>query len=368
MLRESTCDPLISGLDVSVFTIPTSSPEADGTYAWTSTTMVLVRITAGDEEGIGYTYSDESAALLIERTLRPLVIGKEAFNVNARWREMRHAVRNLGSRGIAAMAISAVDTALWDLKAKLLGVPLCNLFGQLRGAVPVYGSGGFTTYSPQQMEQQLRGWLDLGINMVKIKIGSHPEDDIDRVTLARNVIGASAELFVDANGAFDVKTALGFAEQFAKLDVRWFEEPVSSDDLDGLRFIREHAPARMQIAAGEYGFDTYYFRRMTESGAVDVLQADATRCQGFTGFLQADVICASRNLPLSAHCAPALHLHVCAAASRLVHIEYFHDHARIEHMLFDGVSPVIEGVIAPDMSRPGLGFELKEADARRFAA
>jgi L-alanine-DL-glutamate epimerase-like enolase superfamily enzyme len=360
--------PLISDLAVSVFTIPTSSPEADGTYAWTSTTMVLVHITAGDRIGLGYTYSHEAAATLIHQTLRPLLLGRPALDVNAHWHAMRHAVRNLGSRGIAAMAISAIDTALWDLKAKLLGLPLCRLLGQLRDAVPVYGSGGFTTYSPDEMENQLKGWLDLGIKKVKIKIGSHPEDDLSRVAFVREIIGPDVELFVDANGAFDVKAALWFAEQFAKYDVRWFEEPVSSDDLQGLRLIRDRAPARMQVAAGEYGFDTYYFRRMLDARAVDVLQADATRCQGFTGFLEANVLCASRNLPLSAHCAPALHAHVSASVSRLIHVEYFHDHARIERMLFDAVFDIRDGQLAPDLSRPGLGFELKEADAQRFAA
>ena len=360
--------PLITDVSVSVFTIPTSSPEADGTYAWNSATMVLVQVTAGDAVGLGYTYSHEAAATLIHQTFEDLLVGKPALDVNARWHEMRHAVRNLGSRGIAAMAISAVDTALWDVKAKLLGVPLCRLFGQLREAVPVYGSGGFTTYSPQQMEEQLKGWLDQGIKRVKIKIGSHPDDDVARVAFVQNVIGPDVELFVDANGAFDARTALWFADRFAEYDVRWFEEPVSSDDLEGLRFIRERAPARMQIAAGEYGFDIYYFRRMLEAGAVDVLQADATRCQGFTGFLEANVLCASRNLPLSAHCAPSLHAHVCASASQLLHVEYFHDHTRIEQMLFDGLPEVRDGKLVLDDSRPGMGVELKEADAERFAA
>ena len=218
------------------------------------------------------------------------------------------------------------------------------------------------------MEEQLKGWVDLGIKKVKIKIGSHPEDDLARVAFVRKVIGPDVDLFVDANGAFDAKTALWFAHAFAEYDVRWFEEPVSSDDLEGLRSVRERAPARMHIAAGEYGFDVYYFRRMLEVEAVDVLQADATRCQGFTGFLQANALCASRNLPLSAHCAPSLHAHVCAIASQLVHIEYFHDHARIEQMLFDGLPAVRDGKLVPDDSRPGLGLELKGADAERFAA
>jgi L-alanine-DL-glutamate epimerase-like enolase superfamily enzyme len=366
MFPESIAGPRISGLRVDVFTIPTSSPESDGTYEWDSTTMVLVRLMAGGREGIGYSYADAASARLVQKTLQPVVLGRAAFDVNAAWHAMRRAVRNLGSSGIAAMAISAVETAMCDLKAKLLNVPLCTLLGQVRHSVPVYGSGGFTTYSTEQMARQLNGWLELGIGRVKIKIGRHPEQDLDRVRFVREIIGPAVELFVDANGALDVKTALRFAQEFLRYQVRWFEEPVTADDLEGLRFIRERTP--MQIAAGEYGFDPSYFRRMLEAGAVDVLQADASRCQGFTGFLAADVLCSSYHLPLSAHCAPALHVHVCSAASQIVHIEYFHDHSRIERMLFDGAPSVRAGSVSPDLSRPGIGFELKEADTRRYAA
>ena len=111
---------------------------------------------------------------------------------------------------------------------------------------------------------------------------------------------------------------------------------MSSDDLDGLRLLRDRAPAGMEIAAGEYGYDPFYFRRMLEAGAVDVLQADATRCGGITGFLKAAAIADASHMPLSAHTAPALHLHVCCAAPRLRHLEWFHDHVRIEQVLFDG--------------------------------
>jgi L-alanine-DL-glutamate epimerase-like enolase superfamily enzyme len=362
------CDAKITSINVSLFTIPTSSPESDGTYSWTKTTMVLLEVTAGNEYGLGYTYADASTAELIRTTLAPIVIGQRAMDVTACWQKMVAAIRNLGRAGICSMAISAVDTALWDLKAKLLGLPLCKLFGQVREKVAVYGSGGFTNYSEDQMRSQLEGWMKQGITRMKIKIGTHPQDDLARVRHVRETIGSDAELFVDANGAFDAKTALGFAERFADYGVSWFEEPVTSDDLDGLAFIRERAPAGMDIAAGEYGYDLDYFQRMLAAQAVDVLQADATRCGGFTGFLQADVLAAAHHRPLSAHCAPALHLHVCSAARQLRHIEYFHDHARVERMLFEGAMSVNNGCLAPDLSRPGIGLELKAADAARFAA
>jgi L-alanine-DL-glutamate epimerase-like enolase superfamily enzyme len=280
---------------------------------------------------------------------------------------MNVEVRNLGRDGLAANAISALDAALWDLKAKLLGIPLATLLGRFRAAVPIYGSGGFTTYSDEDLRDQLSGWVERdGCRSVKMKIGTHPERDPHRVREAKRAIGEQA-LFVDANGAYSHKQALALAQRFAaEADVRWFEEPVSSDDLAGLALVRERAPAGMDIAAGEYGYDTDYFRRMLAAGAVDVQQADATRCGGYTGFLQVAALCEAHHIDLSAHCAPALHLPVACAAPRFRNIEWFHDHVRIERMLFDGAPKPRDGAIEPDLARPGIGLAFKFQDAERL--
>jgi L-alanine-DL-glutamate epimerase-like enolase superfamily enzyme len=276
------------------------------------------------------------------------------------------ALRNLGRPGISSMAIAAVDCALWDLKARLLELPLCRLLGQANASVPIYGSGGFTSYSTSRLEEQLASWVERGIPRVKMKIGSAPDEDPERVRCARAAIGPNAELFVDANGAYGVKQALALAERFAaEADVSWFEEPVSSDDLDGLRLVRERAPAGMAIAAGEYGYDAGYFARMVD--CVDVLQADVTRCAGITELLRVDGLCRSQQRPLSLHCGPAIHLHPALALDRLAHLEYFHDHVRIEQLLFDGVVAPRQGELWPDLERPGNGLELKRADAERYA-
>jgi L-alanine-DL-glutamate epimerase-like enolase superfamily enzyme len=277
------------------------------------------------------------------------------------------AIRNLGRPGIASMAIAAVDCALWDLKARLLGLPLCKLLGMANDGVPVYGSGGFTSYSTSRLQEQLAGWVERGIPRVKLKVGSQPEEDPGRVRCAREAIGPNSELFVDANGAYTAKQALEFAERFsAEAGVSWFEEPVSSDDLEGLRRLRDRAPAGMAIAAGEYGYDVGYFARMID--AVDVLQADVTRCAGVTELLRVDGLCRASNVPLSLHCGPAIHLHPGLALDKLAHLEYFHDHVRIEHLLFDGVATPRAGMLTPDLGRPGNGLELKRADAERYAA
>jgi L-alanine-DL-glutamate epimerase-like enolase superfamily enzyme len=199
-----------------------------------------------------------------------------------------------------------------------------------------------------------------------MKVGTRPAEDPRRVHAAREAIGPDAELFVDANGAYSRKQALAFAEAFTEYGVTWFEEPVSSDDLEGLRLIRDRAPAGMEIAAGEYGYDPFYFRRMLDAQAVDVLQADATRCLGISGFLMVGALCEARPIPMSAHCGPSIHAHPCCSVPKLRHLEYFHDHARIEHMIFDGALDPVNGELRPDLSRPGMGLELKRQDAERY--
>jgi L-alanine-DL-glutamate epimerase-like enolase superfamily enzyme len=356
----------IDQLEVSAFTIPTDLPESDGTLQWDSTTMVVVEVHAGNEDGLGFTYGDAALGQLITSKLGPLIVGHDPMNVSAAWSRMVHSIRNLGRPGLCSMAISAVDIALWDLKARLLDLPLVTLLGAQRESIPVYGSGGFTSYTDRQLESQMRGWALDGIRMVKMKVGREPERDPDRVRVVRDAVGDDVEVFVDANGAHQPKQALAQARRFADLGVTWFEEPVSSDDLGGLAAVREGAPPGVEVAAGEYGYDLFYFHSMLAAQAVDVLQADATRCAGITGFLQVAPLCDAVCRPLSAHTAPAVHLHPCCALANVRHIEYFHDHVRIESSLLDGVVAPVEGALHPDLTRPGLSLELKRADASDF--
>ena len=358
----------INRIEVAAYRVPTDLPESDGTLEWNSTTLVLVYAHGGNRVGIGYTYADMATATLIRELLSEVAKGRDAMAPAAIWNDMVSRVRNLGRPGIASMAISAVDIALWDLKARLLNIPLLTLFGAVRTSVPIYGSGGFTSYSDKQLQMQLAGWVRQGITRVKMKIGRNARADVGRVREVRTAIGPEAELFVDANGAYSRKQALQQAEKFAEFNVSWFEEPVSSDDLAGLRLLRDRAPAGMDVAAGEYGYEAGYFRRMLGAGAVDVLQADATRCGGITGFLQVAALCAAHHVPLSAHTAPSVHTHLGCAVTPLRHLEYFHDHVRIENMFFDGAPSPVNGKLSPDLSRPGMGVELKRADVERFAA
>jgi L-alanine-DL-glutamate epimerase-like enolase superfamily enzyme len=357
-------DAAVETLAVSAYTVPTDQPESDGTLEWDSTTVVVVEARAGGETGLGYTYAPAAAGALIDDKLRDAVEGSDPLTVRRTWHECARRLRNAGRPGLGFMALSAVDIALWDLKARLLEQPLVTLLDARHESVPVYGSGGFTSYSLERLRDQLGGWVGQGIPRVKLKLGRDPDADPKRLDAAREAIGDATELYVDANGAFQAKQAVVWAERYAlEWGVTWFEEPVSSGDLDGLRFVREHAP--LDVAAGEYAYVLADFRNLL--GCVDCVQADVTRCGGITGLLQAAGFAHAHALPLSGHCAPTVSAPALCAAETLRHLEWFHDHVRIERMFFDGFLEPENGLLRPDLSRPGHGLELRRADAQRYA-
>jgi len=353
----------------TAYVIPTDAPEADGTLAWDKTIMVLASARAGTARGIGWTYAAAAAGDVIADVLAGAVVGRSAMDVPGAAEAMARAVRNIGRPGIAATAISAVDIALWDLKARLLGVSVTRLLGQARDHVSVYGSGGFTSYDEHQTREQLAGWVEKDrIPRVKIKIGeswgTSERRDLERVALARDVIGPDAELYVDANGGYTAGQAVRVGHRVAEYGVSWFEEPVSSQDLAGLAAVRREVLP--DVAAGEYSWSLADSARLIDAGAVDCLQLDVTRCGGITEFLRGSALAAAHNLQVSGHCAPNLHARVGVAVPNLRHVEYFHDHQRIEQMLFDGALDPDGGIMTPDPDQPGLGLTLREADAEPY--
>jgi len=358
---------LVEDLEVAAYTVPTDAPESDGTLAWDATTIVVVTARGGGHTGLGYTYAGAPVATTATTALAEVVRGRDALAVPASWAAMQHAVRNLGRPGVIAEAISAVDVALWDLHARVLGLPLSVVLGAVHDATPIYGSGGFTSYDDAGLRDQLQHWVDQGMTSVKIKVGRDPDADQGRLQVARDAIGDGVDLFVDANGAYTRKQALAWAQRFAEHGVTWLEEPVSSDDLEGLALLRDHGPGGVDIAAGEYGYDLPYFHRMPTAGAVDCLQADVTRCGGITALTRVAALCDARSLDLSLHCAPQVSAHAGTAVWHLRHLEYFHDHARIESLAFDGaLEPEPDGTLRPDRSRPGHGLDLRSGNLEPY--
>lgn len=355
----------IDRIDVSTYTVDTPETEADGTLTWESTTTVVVHAHAGGLAGLGWSYSSPAAASIIRHELAPVVIGRDPFDIAGAWEAMHRRCRNIGTRGLVMQALSAIDIALWDLKAKLRDEPLTRLLGQVHDTVPIYGSGGFTTLDDIQLGEQVAQWQAVGCTAVKIKIGqdwgANVSRDLARVERLRELAGVGIELMVDANGGYTVGQARRVGAALDELGVVWFEEPVSSDDLEGLHLIRD--AVRCDVTAGEYVSDIYEARHLAP--VVDCLQLDATRCGGYTGWLAAAALAASHNLQVSAHCAPALHAPVAASIAHLRHLEYFVDHTRLEPLLFEGLPAAAHGALAPNTSRPGHGMSLAVARAAK---
>ena len=361
--------PAVTALETAVYVIPTDAPEADGTFTWDKTTMVLVKAQAGGEQGLGWSYASAAAQTLITEMLAGVVTGRSAFDIAGTAEAMARQVRNVGRPGVAATAISAVDIALWDLKARLLGQSLAGLLGPARPGVLVYGSGGFTSYDDTRTREQLSEWVEKErIPRVKIKIGEawggNERRDLARAELAREVIGPDVELYVDANGGYSPGQAVRVADELSAMGVSWFEEPVSSQDLTGLATVRRQV--RPDVAAGEYSWSLADSARLIDAGAVDCLQLDVTRCGGVTEFVRGAALAAAHQLQVSGHCAPNLHAHVGAAVPNLRHVEYFHDHQRIERIFFDGTLDPEGGAMSPDPGRPGHGLVLRTADVERY--
>jgi L-alanine-DL-glutamate epimerase-like enolase superfamily enzyme len=360
----------VERIDVHAFTVPTDGPggiEEDATMTWDSTTMVLVEAVAEGATGLGYTYGDVSVADFAQSKLVPVATGSDVLSPASTWKVMFGRIRNAGRPGVGAMAVSAIDIALWDLRARLLDLPLFQSLPAFHDHVPIYGSGGFTNYPLERLVGQLAGWVGQGIPRVKLKTSRHPEQDAHRLSAVRSAIGDQPALFTDANGGLTRKQALAWAHRFhEEWNVSWMEEPVSSADFGGLRLVRDQGPPGLDVAAGEYGFVLQDFENLLEHQAVDCLQADVTRCGGITGLLQVAGAAAGREIDLSAHCAPAISAHAFCAVPHLRHLEYFHDHVRLEQLILDGVLAPQDGALWPDRRRSGLGLQVRWADAEPY--
>jgi L-alanine-DL-glutamate epimerase-like enolase superfamily enzyme len=369
--RDSTSGsgPRIHDVTAQAYRYPTLRPEADGTLSWDATTLVVVRLAldAGDIEGLGWTYADVSCVPVINNVLAGAIRDRPILDMPAAWHAMQRQIRNLGRPGIVSTALSAVDIAIWDAAARWLGLPLSRLLGRCHEKVAVYGSGGFTSETEQQLTDELIMWSQQrSMPRVKIKIGESWGQAVDRdksrIQLARQVIGDRTTLYVDANGGYTVGQAKRMARYLDDQGVEWFEEPVSSDDLAGLEMIR--SSCRADVAAGEYGYDLAYFGRMLP--VVDCIQVDVTRCGGYTEWMRIAAAAAAHGRDVSAHCAPNLSVHCAAATPNFRHIEWFFDHDRLESELFDGTVDPSDGYAEPRLTA-GHGLSLRTEAAQEYA-
>jgi L-alanine-DL-glutamate epimerase-like enolase superfamily enzyme len=255
------------------------------------------------------------------------------------------------------MALSAIDVALWDLHAQLLGIPLHLLLGLPAADHAVYAAGGSRSLSRDGLVAEANRFKADGYRGYKMRIGSDDwRADVERVAAVRETLGREIELMVDANQAWDAGTAIQVAEALEPLDIAWFEEPVDAESMTAMAAVRARSP--IPVAAGETVYGSSPFHRLVEEGCLDVLQPDLMRCGGLTGFLEIADLAKRVGLRLAPHLFTQVSPHILARS----------DAGQVEHLdgWFDGFfagEPLPEdGVVHPG-SDPGLGISIS-ADAR----
>jgi L-alanine-DL-glutamate epimerase-like enolase superfamily enzyme len=336
---------------------------ADATRKVEKIGYAIVRIrTSEGIEGIGVTYHEvggEATKSLIDEAIAPRLIGRDPFDTEVLWNEFFGYLRGVGRKGLAFGALSAVDIALWDIKGKALGMPLYKLFGGGRTAVPVYASGGWTSYSDEKLVEEVQGMLDRGFSTVKVKVGveggTNPNRDLARVRKLREAIGPDVRLLLDANNCWDAATAARFANRVAEYDPFLLEEPVFADDIPGLaRFKRS---TDIPLGTGEHEYTRFGVRDLLLADAVDVVQADGARVGGFTEMLKIAALTQAWNVPFAPHAMENIHLHLLAAIPNGLFLERLLLFEDVTARVFADAPVPIDGHLhVPDL--PGLGLAL----------
>jgi L-alanine-DL-glutamate epimerase-like enolase superfamily enzyme len=278
-------------------------------------------------------------------------------------------VRGFGRKGVAFSAISSIDIALWDLKARFFDVPLYRLLGPFTDSVPIYGSGGWTSFTEDELVREQVGYVERGIPRIKMKVAKdfgHAEaEDLRRLAAVRKAVGDDVEIYVDANNGFYAKQAIGFARRMAEYDVRWFEEPVLADDIAGLAAIARAID--IPVATGEHEYTKYGFKELITQGGADIVQPDVGRVGGVTEWLKVAHLAHAFNLPVAPHAVQLVHLHLACCTPNLKVVEYLGVSEETDRIMFTEFPQPKNGMWSPYADRPGLGLELNPKAVERYA-
>jgi L-alanine-DL-glutamate epimerase-like enolase superfamily enzyme len=278
-------------------------------------------------------------------------------------------VRGYGRKGVAFCALSAVDIGLWDLKAKALGLPLYRLLGPYTDAVPIYGSGGWTNYTEDELVAEMTGYVEQGIKRVKMKVGKDfgrsEREDIQRLAAVRKAVGDDVAIYIDANNGYYPKQAIYMAKEFEQFQVGWFEEPVLADDIPGLAEIRR--ATTIPVATGEHEYTKYGFRALIAGGGVDIVQPDVGRVGGVTEWMKVAHLAHSFNLPVAPHAVQLVHLHLTCATPNLKVVEYLGNSHEGDKIWYTEFPEHKDGMWSPYPDRPGLGLELDPHAVEKWA-
>lgn len=319
-------------------------------------------------EGLGTSAGSRAVQAVVEDTLKGAIVGEDPFDIEKLWNLMFWHVRGVGRKGIAFCAISAVDIALWDLKAKALGLPLYKLLGPYTDSVPVYGSGGWTNFTETELVEEQLSYVERGFTKIKMKVGkdfgTKEDEDIRRLAAVRRAVGDDVEIYVDANNGFYAKQAIGMSQRMEEYNVGWFEEPVLADDIEGLAMVS--SATTIPVATGEHEYTKFGFKDLIARGGADIVQPDIGRVGGVTEWMKVAHLAHAFNLPVAPHAYQEIHLHVACATPNLKVVEYLGVvEAGCKRWYKDFQEPV-KGMWSPDPKKPGLGLELDLDAVRKF--
>ena len=314
-----------------------------------------------DDGFTGFSYLNAPSAIrsLITAELKPLLVGQDPFDTERLWTDMFWKVRGYGRKGLAFQAISGIDVALWDIKGKALGQPLYRILGAAHESVPVYGSGGWTHFTTEELVAEQSGYVEMGFPRVKMKVGKDfgmdERADIERVDAVRKAVGDDVEIFIDANNGYYAKQAIRMSREFEAFGVAWFEEPVLADDIDGLAAVSR--ATNIPVATGEHEYTKYGFKDLIARGGADIVQPDIGRVGGVTEWMKVSHLAHAFNLPVAPHAYSLLHLHCTMATPNLKVVEILGAEMEQWDFLFEEVPRPVNGQWKPFDHKPGIGLE-----------
>ncbi len=353
----------IDNVQVHLVSMPVPGQLADATRKVDKLGYLIVRITTKSGiEGIGVTYNEvggEGTCAVVQKAIAPRLIGRDPLETEAIWTEMFHYLRGVGRKGMTFCALSAVDAALWDIKGKAFDVPIYRLLGGNRTEIPVYASGGWASYSDEELVAEMTDMVSQGYTAIKFKLGveggRNPNRDVTRVRKVREAVGPDIDLLLDANNCWDAATAVQVANRVKEYNIYLFEEPVFADDLPGLARFKQGTD--IPLATGEHEYTKFGLRDLLLNDAVDIVQLDGARAGGYTEMVKIAAMTEAWNLKFAPHAMENLHLQLAGAMGSIVFLERLRIFEEITGQVFKDAPVPVNGVMTiPDL--PGLGLAL----------
>lgn len=322
-----------------------------------ATSLQVLHVRVHDVDGLtgtGFTYSMtggvEGARAITDTTFTPQVVGLDLLQWDRAWHTLWAATRRVG-RGAALAALSALDIAVWDLRAQSAGLPLYRLLGAHRDSVPVYGSGRAThAMSDDELVEGALAYVREGYRAVKLRAGALGiERDVERVATVRSAVGPGVQIMIDCNERLDLARSQRLAQRLADFDITWLEEPLISDDVASHALLAARSP--IPIAVGEHLHGRFEFKSYLDRGAAAVLMPDAPLTGGISEWVRIATLAEASGAAVTPHFLPELHIHLVAATKAATYLEHF---PLLDELLTETLT-VTDGVATPP-DRPGHGM------------